>query len=88
MDTRQFYPPPYEPPKDGGPAFPNRPSSGNFGYAVDGMSLRDYFAGQSLVGMLANQETHLQGANVPSCYAFAEQAYGFADAMLKAREQS
>ena len=38
--------------KDGGPAFPFREEDGSGGYDLQkGMSLRDYFAGQALVGM-------------------------------------
>lgn len=44
-----------------------------------GMSLRDYFAGQALAGMLANSTNHANGEQ------FAAMSYGVADAMLKAR---
>lgn len=44
----------------------------------DGMTLRDYFAGQALAGMLAYQ------SHDPNWTATT--AYGFADAMLKERE--
>ena len=41
--------------KDGGPAFPHRtPDSGGY----PGMSLRDYFTGQALVGIAANPEKY------------------------------
>jgi hypothetical protein len=42
-----------------------------------GMSLRDYFAGQALAGMLAADDASYTRA--------AELAYGYADAMLAAR---
>jgi hypothetical protein len=65
---------------DGGPAFPNvcmndpcHPSS------EPGMSLRDWFAGQALAGMLAEQRW------VDSCIA-AQWAFEYADAMLAARK--
>lgn len=45
------------------------------------MSLRDWFAGQALAGMMA------RGGVVDTPTAFAEAAYGMADAMLKAREK-
>lgn len=45
-----------------------------------GMSLRDYFAGQALVGMMA-------GAISVDVERSAQRAYEYADAMLKAREQ-
>jgi hypothetical protein len=46
-----------------------------------GMSLRDYFAGQALAGLLANNETS-NAAGLTSA-----QAYIFADAMLAARKK-
>ena len=60
--------------RDGGPAFP--------GTAVRippivGMSLRDWFAGQALSGLVALQA----GADLT-----AGAAYEYADAMLKARD--
>lgn len=66
---------------DGGPAFPR--------VRTLGMSLRDYFAGQALAGILANT------ASVAGIYeknrqqpteALAVAVYQFADAMLAARE--
>ena len=45
-----------------------------------GMELRDWFAGQALVGLLAH------GSRGDSS-ATATQAYEYADAMMKAREQ-
>jgi len=44
-----------------------------------GMTLRDYFAGQALAGMLAHGVSH-EGEAVA-----AEVAYSYADDMLKAR---
>ena len=70
---------------DGGPAFPQH------GWSSDpevlkrmsengGMSLRDWFAGQALIGVLANNEL---AHSVPDVNASS--AYAIADAMLKAR---
>lgn len=68
--------------KTGGPAFPvpGWPDDPNF----NGMTLRDYFAAKAM-----------QGAVSGGCFksdadwkAEAEHAYGIADAMLRAREQS
>jgi len=83
--------------KDGGPAFPT-PSGharvkdyhaghGEFEKTVavceSGMSLRDYFAGQTLTGILAN------AADPRECYdVYADRAYQMADAMLAAREKT
>ena len=69
------------PSNDGGAAFP----SDNFGQPPQfGMTLRDYFAGQALVGMLQNYTTQKFGVGEQTC---ARGAYEFADAMLAARER-
>lgn len=72
----------------GGPAFPQTSFTNGQGYqdwpcegwGYGGMTLRDWFAGQVLVGMLAN----------PNCRGVwrlrADDAYGQADAMLVRRE--
>ena len=39
-------------PNDGGPAFPR--SGSDYVNAQEGMSLRDWFAGQALAGLMAN----------------------------------
>ncbi len=64
------------PTNDGGPAFPVM-------YVSEGMTLRDYFAGQALAGMLINYTTQKFGVGEQTC---AKGAYEFADAMLAARE--
>lgn len=74
--------------KDGGPAFPRVTSDcddhdGVTQYdGVPGMSLRDYFAGQAMMGMLSNREEHM-AFDRDSC---AGESYRYADAMLRARE--
>lgn len=63
---------------DGGPAFPAC-NEANVNETM-GMTLRDYFAGQALAGMLAT--------DVPGCITRADvaaEAYLQADAMLAAR---
>jgi hypothetical protein len=73
---------------DGGPAFPRDDYYDEKRYGqTDGMSLRDYFAGQALVGY-ANHLNGKVGDSWPSTADFARWAYEQADAMLKAREQS
>ena len=71
---------------NGGPAFP-RPISvssiGDTSWDQDGMSLRDYFAGQAMVGIVGNFEEAADAA--AKADAVAEDAYILADAMLKAR---
>lgn len=67
-------------PKDGGQAFPMAAGTPTEGQWVDGMSLRDWFAGQALAGILAGSP------DLPESRAgFAKTAYEFADAMLAAR---
>lgn len=71
---------------DGGPAFPqSETSSGNSfrnEYGDGGMSLRDWFAGQALKGML----TDPKAADDFSNDDFARNAYWYADAMIRARD--
>lgn len=67
---------------NGGPAFPT--TAGQVVYS-HGMTLRDWFAGQALSGMLSNcDESGLNGWG--GMYeAAAKEAYSFADALLAAR---
>jgi hypothetical protein len=44
----------------------------------EGMTLRDYFAGQALIGLLSRND-------VPLAHAVPDNAYMIADAMIKAR---
>ena len=65
--------------KDGGAAFPR---SGNDDCTSEfGMTLRDYFVGQALAGLLARSHAHdwTQREIIDTCYSCA-------DAMIKARE--
>jgi hypothetical protein len=69
---------------DGGPAFPlmgesNHPDGGRYLFN-QGMTLRDYFAGQALAGLMSDQTIKAMPED------FAESAYLAADAMLAARE--
>lgn len=76
-------------PKDGGPAFPVITP----GFAVEGghivypqleswgMSLRDWFAGKALSGILGNHEIDFNPKDA------AEWAYKHADAMIVERER-
>jgi len=75
---------------DGGPAFPLRSErqSGPFETEVTtyfGMSIRDWFAGHALAGILASLAG--EKGQIPNIEkSVAESAYDYADAMLKARE--
>ena len=51
------------------------------GPASETMTLRDWFAGQALVGLTA----HPEGSGGPACGS--EAAYSFADSMMEARER-
>ena len=64
---------------NGGPAFPT--TAGQVVYS-HGMSMRDWFAGQALAGIMANSQF-----SVPknTHQAFTKVAYALADAMLAAR---
>jgi len=59
---------------DGGPAFPRHAYDGH-----DGMTLRDWFAGQALAGISAQYGTGDAAMIAVECYEHA-------DAMLRARE--
>lgn len=77
------------PPYDGGPAFPGtefydeRPIG-----ACEGMSLRDYFAGQALAAFTRGfdqEHTHSNPGNTPT---IAQKCYQMADALLEARKRA
>ena len=74
-----------EEPNDGGPAFPAMLPGGN--YCTPGMSLRDWFAGQALIGAYAAWMAECRDANISSAN-MATECYLIADAMLAAREPS
>lgn len=76
----------------GGPAFP-RPQAetsqgGNF--EQDGMTLRDWFAGQALSGMMASQyvseHAGVHKTDAGMVDGLALRSYQLADALLAARE--
>lgn len=60
------------------PAFPVSPDVQTQHTDFHGMTLRDWFAGQALAGLLASEVAD-------SAPSFAEEAFRFADAMLVAR---
>ena len=83
-DLREF--PMTQSTRDGGPAFPAKVHTMTDGDGVPhfermaGMSLRDYFAGQALIGLAS-------GTFADAAHVEAELAYELADAMLAAREK-
>ena len=75
---------------DGGPAFPvaeDHKVADQFQW-TQGMSLRDWYAGQALAGMLAHSTRYRPRQGAPSNWhdAISEEAYELADAMLAARK--
>ena len=70
--------------KDGGPAFPSRLPGSTF--ASGGMSLRDYFAGEALMGAVA-REGILAVSHDREREKTAAQAYALADAMIAERKR-
>lgn len=79
----------------GGPAFPVFvPADGGCGPHVnEGMSLRDWFAGQALIGLFAREANPMFGTHTEEFktgqheYPMAEAAYRLADAMIATRNQ-
>jgi hypothetical protein len=69
---------------DGGPAYP---VIGMQDTDSVGMSLRDYFAGEALAGMLANKRFHIFGndGDTLADEQAARNAYDFANAMIAER---
>lgn len=75
---------------DGGPAFPfgqvsEATGAPINGYHNDGMSLRDYFAGQAMQGICSGASSHGPMGGFKSTVVAAD-AYDIANAMLAARE--
>lgn len=62
---------------DGGPAFPV-PNDANTN-GQEGMTLRDWFAGQALAGLQFMDTERTYGTDAENCYRMA-------DAMIKARQ--
>ena len=63
----------------GGPAFP----VADMEATKEGMTLRDYFAAKAMQGLIERGFTEFGNA----ASAYANLAYEYADAMLKARQQ-
>lgn len=77
--------------KSGGPAFPEL---GNVGYKSEwesesGMTLRQYYAGQAMVGIIANFHNIDKSdyPNMPGGKMIAAMAYDIADAMINENDR-
>lgn len=73
------------------PAFPpsiTATTAGDVYHGFDGMTLRDWMAGQALIGILSSGTTHMaSGQTIDDYHAMvAYGAYALADAMLLARQ--
>jgi hypothetical protein len=74
--------------KTGGPAFPvpdSHDANGQVQYGANGMTLRDWFAGQALAGLLGN--SYISERYGQPAAERAIDAYIFADAMLAERNK-
>lgn len=71
-------------PNDGGLAFP-RASEHHWNLADQGMSLRDWFAGMALQGLLAESTGEDISCFEDYCQDIADSSYAYADAMLEER---
>lgn len=82
---------PYNCELDGGPAFPlenpRQLEDGALFKQFPGMSLREYFAGQALVGFLA-AHAGPEDIGIPAAEHTARRAYEFADAMIAERSKA
>lgn len=75
---------------DGGAAFPHPFHYGNsdgLAYGALGMTLRDYFAAQIVVGLMSSPQIHAGGDAQAYTTEFPRVAYLIADAMLEARKK-
>lgn len=70
-------------PDDGGPAFPNEGGEASGLYSHPGMTLRDWFAGNAMQGILSAENKPYSPNERRD---IAGLSYRIADAMLKARE--
>ena len=74
---------------DGGPAFPGEKETrfGQHNDCNEGMSLRDWFAGQALVGLIAEHAHPTAGGSWGHLEGISGKAFEFADEMLRARRE-
>lgn len=71
--------------ENGGPAFPNRAESYDNGFDLSGgMTLRQWYAGKALEGLIARgiDQKLADGRHAICCETRAELAFVYADAMI------
>lgn len=71
--------------EDGGAAFPVVTNVDSGLIESSGMTLRDYFAGKALAGLLSDPTVLMRNDGETGPQAYARMSYEMADAMLKAR---
>ena len=78
------------PKDDGGPAFPQTVEgwNGHMSGKQPGMTLRDYFAGRALAGLLAHHGRSVFNTDAENSRIVSACAFILADAMLAARRRS
>lgn len=72
--------------EDGGPAFPVIAENG-LGHVADGMTLRDWIAGQALQGLIVATVGRTKPLEGEDIMALSKGAYAFADDMLAERSK-
>lgn len=72
---------------DGGPAFPMALNETTSSCSPVGMSLRDWFAGMALQGIMANGDWSKSPNRETFEASYSKYAYDYADAMLAEREK-
>lgn len=69
---------------DSPPAFPSAYGTTN---GNDGLTMRDWFAGQALAGVWAGRESDFVKISAPTTTDVAAACYAIADAMIQARSR-
>ena len=73
--------------KTGGPAFPLQSIGPDFAPGYSGMTLRDWFAGKAMQGLIASPRGTPNGEDATTGY-YAMAAYAMADSMIAEREKN
>jgi hypothetical protein len=73
---------------DGGPAFARAAGPHGLSQSQNGMSLRDYLAGQAVIGLIGGRNwSEVKGGDDAVIKQWAVSAYLVADAMIAARSK-